>query len=85
MYGFTVPHIPFTLRLNDVLGYVQADFAIDHPGSAAIKSCLAFHDPNFVAEKSCSASLGMRNSVAERLTEGLYSALEPDRTGTMLS
>jgi hypothetical protein len=24
-------------------------------------------------------------SVAERLTEGLYSALEPDRTGTMLS
>ena len=24
-------------------------------------------------------------SVAERLTEGLYSALAPDRTGTMLS
>jgi hypothetical protein len=24
-------------------------------------------------------------SVAERLTEGLYSASEPDRTGTMLS
>ena len=61
MYDFVVPEILSTLCLHDVFGYVQADFAIDHTSFEAVKFCLAFHNPDFVAKKSCFARGGMRH------------------------
>ncbi len=61
MYRFVVPEIPFALCLHDVLGYVQADFAIDDASSVVIELVGAVHNTDFVAEKSRFACVGMRD------------------------
>ena len=61
MDGLIVPEVPFTLRLHDVFGYVQSDFAIDYSSFEPVKFCLAFHNPDFVAKKSCFARVGVRD------------------------
>ena len=60
MYWFIIPYIPFSLSLNYVLGYVHSDFSVDHPCTAMVKFRRRFHNLDFVAEKSCPASVGVR-------------------------
>src|SRR5215813_4821602 len=61
MDGLIVPAVPFTLRLHDVFGYVQSDFAMDHASFEPVTFCLAFHHPDFVAKKSGLARVGVRD------------------------
>jgi hypothetical protein len=59
-YWFAVPHRPFTLCLHDVLGSVHANASIDDAPLQVVERCVACHNADCIAEKSCSACLGMR-------------------------
>jgi hypothetical protein len=45
--------------LDDVFGYGEPDFSVDHASPLVVEFRLAFHDPDFVAEKSRFAREGM--------------------------
>jgi hypothetical protein len=60
MYYFSVSEISFALCLDDVFRYVESDSFVDRPSLFIIEFCLTPYIADFVAEKSCSACVGMR-------------------------
>jgi len=57
--GLTVSEVSFSLVLQDVLGYVEANLRDDNTPSRFVKLRLAVHGPDVVAQESCPACTGL--------------------------